>query len=199
MNLEDYHALFIVVTLGLALVVASPAVGVVLPKDGSEEFSEFWLLGSDHMAEGYPFNVGEGEEYSVFIGVGNHMGGSEYYMVSVKFRNSTQSLPDINGSVASSLSVLYEYRFLIGDDEVWEVPVSFGVGKVGIEDQALFVGYVLVDGVSFPVDVCSVWDSERAGYFFQLFIELWRYDVLSESFRFDNRYVGIWLNITASL
>ena len=93
MSLEDYRILFIVATLGLSLVAASPALSAVVPfSGGSERFSEFWLLGPWHMAEGYPFDVGVGEEYSVFVGVGNHMGCSEYYVVYVKFRNSTQPL-----------------------------------------------------------------------------------------------------------
>jgi len=198
-NLDDYRALFLVVTLGLALIVASPLFGVIVPfGGGSERFSEFWLLGPSHMAEGYPFNVTAGEEYRVFVGVGNHMGGSEYYMVSVKFRNSSQSLPDITGSEPSSLPTLYEYRFFVGDGEVWEMPVTFGFEDVVVEGDFLVVGDVTVDGVVFPVDVSAVWDVERGGCFFQLFFELWRYDVMSESFRFDDRFVGLWLNMTGS-
>jgi hypothetical protein len=198
MNLEDYRTLFIVGTLGLALVAAFPAVGVVLPQGGSERFSEFLLLGPGHMAEGYPFNVGVGEVYGVFVGVGNHMGGSEYYMVQVKFRNSTQSLPDVDGFVASSLPPLFEFRFFVDGGEVWEVSVSFGFEDVFVEGDVLFVGNVIIDGVSFPVDASAVWDVEAGGFLFQLFFELWRYDVISESFRFDDRYVGIWLNMTGS-
>jgi hypothetical protein len=32
-----------------------------------------------------------------------------------------------------------------------------------------------------------------------LFFELWRYDVEYDLFRFDNRFVGLWLNMTASV
>jgi len=37
-------------------------------------------------------------------------------------------------------------------------------------------------------------DSEKEGYFF----ELWRYDVEYDGFRFDDRFVGLWLNMTVS-
>jgi len=198
-NLKSYRNLFIVVTLVLTLVAASPVLGVVVPfQGGSERFSEFWLLGPDHIAENYPFNVGVDEEYRVFVGVGNHMGGSEYYMVNVKFRNGTQSLPDIDGSLPSSLSPLYEYRFFVGDGEVWEAPVTFGFEGDVVEGDVLFVGDVIVNGVSFPVDASTSWDSENSGFFFQLFFELWRYDVVSRAFRFHDRFVGIWLNMTSS-
>jgi uncharacterized membrane protein len=196
-NLDDYRTLFMVVTLGLALIAASPALALVVPfGGGSESFSEFWLLGPNHAAEDYPFNVSAGEMYSVFVGVGNHMGSSEYYRVYVKFRNSTQSLPDSKSGVPSSLSPVYEYQFFVGADEVWESPISFGFGDMVVEGDVLSVGEIVVDGGAFSVDVFAVWDSEREGYFFQLFFELWRYDLDSRSFKFGGRFVGLWLNMT---
>jgi uncharacterized membrane protein len=196
-NLDQYRTLFVVVTLELALIVASPMLAMVVSFGvSSEQFSEFWLLGPNHVAEDFPFNVSAGEMYSVFVGVGNHMGSSEYYRVYVKVRNGSKSLPDGKGGLPSSLSPVYEYRFFVGADEVWESPVSFGFDDVVVEGDVLSVGEVVVDGVTFPVDVFAVWDSEREGYFFQLFFELWRYDVDSRSFRFDDRFVGLWLNMT---
>jgi uncharacterized membrane protein len=197
-NLEEYRTLFIVATLGLALVAASPGLSLVLPETGSERFSEFWLLGSDHMAEGYPFDVGVSEEYRVFVGVGNHMGDSEYYKVYVKLRDGTGSLPDVDGSVSSSLDPLYEFRFFVGDGEVWEMPVTFGFKDVVVEGDVLSVGNVMINDVTFPVGTSAVWDSEKEGYFLELFFELWRYDVEYDSFRFDDRFVGLWLNMTSS-
>jgi len=199
-KLEEIHTLFMVATLVVVLVVASPALGVIVPfGGGSERFSELWLLGPGHMAEGYPFDVGVGEEYSVFVGVGNHMGGSEYYRVCVKFGNGTEYLPDIDGGVPSVLSPLYEWQFFVGDGEAWESAVTFGFEDVVGNGDFLVVGDVTVNGVRFPVDVSAVWDSEDSGYFFVLFFELWRYDVEYDLFRFDNRFVGLWLNMTASV
>jgi hypothetical protein len=198
MSLDDYRVLFLVATLVLALVAASPVLGVVVPFDGgSERFSELWLLGADHMAQDYPYNVVEGEEYTVFVGVGNHMGNSEYYMVCVKFCNSTVSFLDIDGGVPSGLSPLMEYRFFVGDGMVWESAVTFGFKDVSVVDDVLSVGSVVVDGVVFPVDAVADWDSEAGGFIFRLFFELWRYDVESQVFGFDGRVVGLRLNMTA--
>jgi len=197
-SLEDYRVLFIVVTLGLSLVVASPALSAVVSFGESEEFSEFWLLGPWHMAEGYPFDVGVNETYSVFVGVGNHMGGSEYYRVFVKFRNSSEPLPDVNGSLPSVLPPLYEFRFFVGDGEVWESRLDFGFEDVFLEGDVVSVGDVVVNGVVFGVNASASWDSEYDGYYFQLFFELWRYDLASQGFRFHNRFVALWLNMTVS-
>jgi hypothetical protein len=199
-KLEDIQILFFVATLGCALIVASPALGVLVPLDGSQErFSELWLLGPGHMAEDYPFNVIEGEDYRVFVGVENNMGGSKYCMISVKLGNGSMYLPDIDGGMASSLHPVYEEKFFVGDGRVWEWNLSFCFEDVVFEDEVLYVGEVVVDGVSFPVDASVDWNSEKNGYFLVLFFELWWYDVEYELFKFDNRFVGLWLNMTISV
>ena len=197
LNLESSRILFIVVTLGAALIIASPMLAIVVPFEGeSEQFSELWLLGPNHVAEDYPFNSSAGETYSVFVGVGNHMSNSESYKISVKFRNSTQSLPDFNNEVPSSLSPLYEYQFFVDADGVWESPMSFGFNDLVVDGDVLSVNEVIIDGMAFPVDASAVWDSEKEGFLFQLFFELWSYDTDARSFRFDGLFVGLWLNMT---
>jgi len=196
-NLEEYRALFMVATLGLALIAAAPALSVVVPiRSGSERFSELWLLGPTHMAEGYPFNVGVGEDYSVFVGVGNHMGCSEYYLVYVKFRNRTQSLPE--NSIPSPLNSTYEFQFLVADGETWESLLMFEILDASVHGDSMFVGNVSINGVAFPVNSFSMWDSEHSGFYYQLFFELWLYDMASQGFQYHDRFVGIWLNVTAS-
>jgi hypothetical protein len=198
-SLEDYRVLFIVSTLGLALVAASPALSVAVPfRGGYERFSELWLLDPGHMAEDYPFDVAVGEVYSVFVGVGNHMDCSEYYVVYMKFRNGTQPLPNINNSIASPLPPLCEFRFFVGDGESWESLLTFEFQDVSFEDGSVYVGVVTVNGVAFSVDASARWDSGNGGFYFQLFFELWRFDVASQGFRFHNRFVGLWLNISVS-
>lgn len=199
MNLEDYRALFATVSLVLILAVAFPALSAVVSfPSGGEPFSELWLLGPAHMAEGYPFNVGVGGEYSVFVGVGNHMGCSEYYMVYVKFRNQTQPLPDVSGSKPSLLRPLYEFQFFVADGETWESPLTFAFQNVSFQDDYVFVGDVSINGVAFSVNSLSMWDSENNGFYYQLFFELWLYDVASHGFQYHDRFVGIWLNMTVS-
>jgi hypothetical protein len=198
MNLEEYKSVFAVTVLGLILVVAFPTVSMVLSfPGGGERFSEFWLLGPDHMAEGYPFNVRGGEmQGPIYVGVNNHMGSSEYYVVYVKFRNQTQPLPNATVSEPSPLSPLYEFQFFLADGGTWETPVSFVVEDVGFEGNISLVTEVSINGHVFPVDVFSSWDSEQNGFYFQLFFELWLYSGDVQVFRFHDCFVGIWLNMT---
>lgn len=166
MSLEDYRTLFMVGSLVLILVAAFPGLSVVVPfSRGGERFSELWLLGPERMAEGYPFNVGVGEVHGpVYLGVRNHMGGSQYYLVYVKFRNQTQPLPNATVSEASPLSPLYEFRFFLVDGETWEKPVSFTLEDVGFEGNSSFVGGVSINDKFFPVNCSSSWDLEQNGF-----------------------------------
>jgi len=198
MNLEEYKSVFAVTVLGLILVVAFPTVSMVLSfPGGGERFLECWLVGPDHMAEGYPFNVRGGEmQGPIYVGVNNHMGSSEYYVVYVKFRNQTQPLPNATVSEPSPLSPLYEFQFFLADGGTWETPVSFVVEDVGFEGNISLVTEVSINGHVFPVDVFSSWDSEQNGFYFQLFFELWLYSGDVQVFRFHDCFVGIWLNMT---
>ena len=111
MNLEEYRTVFAAGSLVLTLLVVAPTLGLIVPfQKGMERFSEFWVLGPNHMAEDYAFNVSVYESYNVFVGVGNHLGVSSYYLVYVKFRNQTQPLPNATASEPSPLPPLYEFR-----------------------------------------------------------------------------------------
>lgn len=197
MNLEDYRTVLAAGGLILILVASAPALSLVVPLSvGGERFSELWLLGPGHMAEDYPFGVGAGESYLVYVGVGNHMGSSVYYDVHVKFRNQSELLPNATAGTPSPLPPLYEYRVFLQDGKSWEAPLTFSFSGVSsFENRSLVESLVINDDV-FSVDKLALWDGENMGYYYQLFIELWIYMVESDGFEYHNRFVGIWLNMT---
>ena len=76
--------------------------------------------------------------------------------------------------------------------------MTFGFQNVYVEDVVLSVDDVIINGIVFPVDASTSWDSENSGFYFRLSFELWRYDVVLKSFRFHDRVVGLRLNMTGS-
>jgi uncharacterized membrane protein len=197
MSVRDYRTLFAATSLVLILIAAFPALSMVVPlPKGSERFTELWVLGPNHMAEDYPFNVTVYEQYRVFVGIGNHMGSSARYLVYVKFRNQIQPPPDTSNSEPSPLPPLYEFQVFVADGETWESPVNFSILKVSRLEDSCLVRRVLINGVIFSVDSPSNWDSERNGFYYQLFFELWLYNTTLRGFQFHDRFVGIWLNMT---
>jgi len=185
---------FLIISIFLIVVFLILAFLVPL-QIGSEKFSEFWLLDSDQVAQNFPSDVQIGEEYKVNVGVSNHMGGSEHYMIKVMLRNITQIESDMESSVQSSSPSIHEYSFFVNNNEIMQFPISFTFENAVVEDDVMTLETVIFDGVSFPIDASINVDSDE--FDIQLFFELWRYDMVSNTFRFDDLAVGIWLNITA--
>lgn len=193
LRLQDYRNLLLVVCLIALLLAALPAVSVLVnfPKT-SERFSELWLLGPGHMAENYPFNITAGQPYTVYLGMGNHMGSSSYYAVDIKFRNQTQPLPNATESSPSPLPVLYEIRAFVQNDQTWEKLITFSISY----ENSSFVDRLVINDRSVWTNSSAVWDPERVGFYYQLLFELWIYDPVSNNIGFHNRFVTMWLNMT---
>jgi hypothetical protein len=198
LKLEDYRTVFVVVGLIGVLLFASPTLSLVLRLPGSERFSELYVLGPSHMTEGYPFDVSAGGTYSVFLGVGNHMGESEYYRVVVKFRNASEPLPNATEGVASSLYELCAYDVFLSDGQVWEGALSFSFSDVTFGQDVSSVGRIRFNDAWVNVGKSAVWDETNNGFYYELFFELWIYSVETGVFQYHNRYCGLWLNMTLS-
>jgi len=197
-SLNDWKVVFVAVGLIGVLSFSSFSVVLFARAPAGEVFSELYVLGPGNIAEDYPFNVSMGGVYTVHLGVGNHIGSSAYYEVDVKFRNSTDRLPNATSGEASPLPVVYRYRVFLGDGNVWEAPLSFSLLDVGFDRNVSSVGRLDINGVVVDVEKVSSWDNETQGYYYQIFVELWRYNMTSSSLRFDSRFIGLWLNVTQS-
>jgi len=198
MKLEDYETLFAAVGLIGVLLFASPALSLVVHLPGSEQFSELYVLGPEHVLAGYPFNVSADVNYLVYMGVGNHMGESAYYIVQVKFRNQTDELPNFTADEPSPLPSLYEYRLFLQDGQNWEQPLTFSFLQVSTGQNKSMVSGLTLNGVTLAVYKPEVWNQENSEYFYELFMELWIYNVTSDTFQYHNRYVGLVFNVTGT-
>jgi hypothetical protein len=198
MKLEDYKTVFATVGFIGVLLFASPALSLFVHLPGGEEFSELWVLGPEHMAGGYPFIVSADVNYLVYMGVGNHMGESAYYSLQVKFRNQTDDLPNATADAPSPLPSLYEYRLFLQDGQNWTQPLTFSFLQVSTGQNRSMVDGLTVNGVTLGVYKPNTWDEENSGYFYELFMELWIYNVTSDAFQYHNSYVGLILNMTST-
>ena len=196
MKLEGYKLVFVVVGLIGVLLIAPPAIAGAIHLPGGEQFSELYLLGPNQMAENYPSNVAVGQKYSVYVGVGNQLGSSAYYVLFVKFGNQTDQMPNVTFGTPSSLSPLYEYRFSIQDGMNWESLLNFSVSSASISGINSQINTLQLNGVAFNVDKPVMWDSNSSTFKYQLLFELWIYNVQTGSIEFNNRYVNLQLNLT---
>jgi hypothetical protein len=199
LKLEDYRTVFLVVGVVGVLLFASPTLGLIVPLPSGEKFSELWVLGPNHMAEGYPYNIKANESYLVYVGVGNHMGSSSYYIVYVKFRNQTEPLPNATTQMRSVLPPLYEYRSFLENDGIWDgsLTFSFDYGFNAALSRVEFSD-ITINGVLFDLrGQTAIWDSSRNVFFSDLFFELWIYNYSLADFGYHGRFVRLQFNMTA--
>jgi hypothetical protein len=198
LKLEDYKTVFAAVGLIGVLLFASPALSLIVHLPGGEKFSELWVLGPEHMAAGYPFNVSADVNYLVYMGVGNHLGESTYYSLRVKFRNQTDYLSNVTADAPSPLPSLYEYHLFLQDGQNWSQPLTFSFLQVSTGQNRSMVSGLTVNDVTLSVYKPNAWNEGNSGYFYELFMELWIYNITSDAFQFNNRFVGLWLNMTGA-
>src|SRR4030067_1431686 len=197
MNLQEHKVLFLVATGVLALLVVSPALQRLLVIPQTEFFTEFWILGPKHKAEGYPSNVTSGSSYNMFIGVTNQLGHEAYYSIQVKFRNQNQSAPDSFKRTPSSLPPLFSFNTFVADKETLEIPLSFSFNYVYNADlsQVDLTNLVIGDNVV-NLEGTSISWGEQSRFFGSLFFELWFFDDSAGSFRYHERFTDLRFNMT---
>jgi hypothetical protein len=199
LRLQQYKVLFFVVVAVVALLVASPALQRLLVYPQTDFFTELWLLGPGHTGENYPFNITRGENYSVYLGISNHLGECGYYMVEVKFRNETMSAPDSINGTASSLPSLYNMTVFVPDKQTWEqrLTFSFDYGFDANMSRVEFKSLTL-NGATLNLDgLTSEWNATTSRFYGNLIFELWIYNSSTTHFVYHERYVDLKLNMTA--
>ena len=228
MSLQQYKALFIVATVVLALLVASPALQRVLVYPQTEFFTEVWLLGPGHMGENYPYNITANQDYSIFLGTANHLGSCGYYLVQVKFRNESQSAPDSFNRTPSSLAPLYKIPVFVADEESYELPINFSFdysfenvtrvvyanvtvpGAPGqnatIEQVAQNVTVLKANFSSMKFNdvtlnlggLSSDFNAQTRQTYGNLVLELWIYNSTISGFQYHERFVDLKFNMTST-
>jgi uncharacterized membrane protein len=196
MKLGEYKLIFVAIGLIGILLIASPVIANVIPPLGSEQFSELYLLGPNKMAENYPYNIAIGPDYSVYVNVGNHLGSTAYYTIYVKFGNQTDQLPNATRGTPSPLQPLYEYRFSIPNNANWTKLLTFSVLNATIQANNSEIKTLQINDAPFNVEKSAAWNSNSTTFAYRLFFELWLYNKQTESVEFNNRYVGLQLNLT---
>jgi hypothetical protein len=199
MKLHDYKLIFVVVGLVGVLLIATPAfVDAIRPPPNEEKFSELYLLGPAHIAANYPNNLAGGQNYLVYVGVGDQLRSSAYYTLYVKFKNQTDALPNATSGTPSPLPPLFEYRFALQDGAYWESLLSFSVTNASVSSNQSIVNQLTINGLQFDVNKPSAWDSNSTSFSYGLVFELWLYNATSNAFQYHNRFVDLLLNLTST-
>ena len=196
MKLADYRIVFVAFGLIGVLLIATPALSRLISLPGEAQFSELYLLGPGNVAANYPSNIDVGPNYSVYVGVGNQLGSSAYYVLYVKFGNETDQKPNEALRTPSSLQPLYEYRFSLQSGMSWENLLTFSIPSASISGNNSRVNTLRINGITFNVDKPASRDPKSNTFGYQLIFELWLYNPQNGSISFNNRFVDLQLNLT---
>ena len=196
MQLENIRIIFIAIGLIGVLLFASPTIGLLIKPPANQEFSELYILGSNHTFDNIPFNIKADVTYSVYLGVVNHLGSACYYTSLVKIGNENGFLPNSTLGIPSSMPPLYEYKSFLNDGETWEKPLTFRVNEISFTNEASQFSSITINGIKLSTNQVSRWDSTKTGYYYNLFVELWVYNSTIGTMQFNNRYVSLILNMT---
>ncbi|MCW4030148.1 MAG: DUF1616 domain-containing protein [Candidatus Bathyarchaeota archaeon] len=190
------HLKWVFCAIGLIgiLLISGPLFSAILEHTSREiQFSELYLLGPEHTILDYPLTVTVGDDYSLFIGITNHLQSTGYYVLYAKVRNYSDALPNVQTGVPSSQQPLYEFRFVINDGETRELPFNFSVKEVSFSEPA--IKSIVINGLSVQLDKPVSTDSTKHGLSCELYFELWLFNGSSNALEFNSRYVGLYMNI----
>ena len=201
MNFENVKLIYSFLCLALCLFLLLPAMLLIISTLGinsaGEEFSELWILGPNEYVEGYPLTTSLNRPFKVYLGAGNSLNRVAYYVIYVKLRNQIEPSANSFAGKPSPLQPIFEYRFSLANNGIWEKELSFSFEDVGFDENLCRLSRLSIDGSSLSLDKVAFWDVENEGFYYQLFFELWIYNSDSLGFEFHNRSVGLWINMSS--
>ncbi len=119
-----------------AVIAAIIVIGIVfsiaqlLAPSNPEPFSELGLLGPNKKIGDYPKDVVKGENITLYIYVGNHLGNTSLYRIDFKIDKSNNTL--INETETPlNITAIKNIYVLLGNNQTTIIPFSFAVNETG--------------------------------------------------------------------
>jgi len=124
------RVLSVVLMLVMITVVIGTVYVIVAPKEGGERFTEFYLLGEKQMAQDYPDQIIAGQNYPMYIGVGNQENQDmvytiETWLLRTEFNNVT------NTSHIIAMDPNDHVSFTLAHNATTIIPYNMSLKKTG--------------------------------------------------------------------
>ena len=123
-NSSNYD-LALVASLLIMLTYSVSIFTPVIPSIGEpEEFTEFYILGPEVLAEDYPTNIGDDDPLAIFIGIENHESSDEIYILQIIKSRYDRDTGNIHSDTPESFDVELVEEFQILEDQELLLPYS---------------------------------------------------------------------------
>jgi uncharacterized membrane protein len=187
-------ALVVVISIA-AFVFVGQALNIQISSNG-EKFSELYLLGPEHLAQNYPSNITIGQNYTVYLGITNHLSVTTKYEIYIKIKNQTELYPNATTGDHSPLQPLVTYDLEIDDNQTKENPITFGFQKVTFTgDNKSILNQLMINNEVYSINKQAIYNNSTKGNNYQFFFELWTYDEQTNSWLYNNRFVALNLHL----
>lgn len=193
MQLESYKIIFITIALIGVLLFASPTIGLLISSPTGEKISELYILGSNNLMNNISAQIKIGSTYSVYVGVGNHLGSSSYYTYYVKLTNTTDDLPSTL-KAPSSLPILFESNVFLEDEKSIENLLTFKINNASFLNGRGIINSMNINDQEVAINSEVNWNHSLKGYYYYMFVELWKFN--GEITEFHDRSVYFRFNVT---
>lgn len=110
------------------------AIYPILPANG-EAFSELGVLGPGQKIAGYPTSVAVGQQFTLYVYVGDHEGLAAYYQVLVKEGNQATV---ISNSTSANLPPVLTNSLVLQDNSSTIFPVNLSMTTAGLDQRIIF-------------------------------------------------------------
>ena len=124
--MQDSKTLDKILTVILIIAIVTAAAltiyVIITPKKG-EEFTEFYILGEEGNASGYPSSLSAGEEGTVIVGVVNHEYEPVAYLFKAEIENKT--IGERNVQLAHNETVEFPFTFSVSGGEKGKKKLKF--------------------------------------------------------------------------
>jgi uncharacterized membrane protein len=148
----------IVVLLFVVLIVSGTTVFIVSQPRENEHFTEFFLLGENRTASGYPYEIVAGQKYPVYLGVTNHEARNVTYFIETWNLNTTYD-DENETTYITAMDPGDQVLLTVGNNKTVTSPYSLSVNNIGYNR----VGFLLFNATP-PGDQVTGSDRINASY-----------------------------------
>ncbi|HOJ96976.1 MAG TPA: DUF1616 domain-containing protein [Methanospirillum sp.] len=144
--------LSIILLISIITAIGTTIFVIVFPKEG-EKFTEFYILGEKRMAADYPDRLFIGEEYPMYIGVGNHEYRNVTYTIEVH-QMTMENDESGNISYITRMNMTDRLSVIVPHNETVIMPYNLSAADIGYNRiEFLLFNETVPDN--------SVWGMER--------------------------------------
>ena len=138
----------------IVLIAVFNVSGYYLANRNVEPFSELGILGPNQKIADYPTTLMTGQNFTLYLYVGNHEGHVMYYRVLVKQGDRSNA----NGNSSLSAPPMASYGMVLRDNQPYLDPVTFSLGHNGTNVRLVFELWAFeTNSSSFVYDLRSTW------------------------------------------